>query len=98
MPQYETILAALRRPRTLIRAARHGALRYRRDRDLVFMKGQGRPGSAQAIVQSLLERESDLEITRRSGSADYNVTQHVSVLTALIAEVRAVSASVPDCS
>lgn len=95
MSQYETILAALQRPRTLIRAARHGATRYRRDRDLTLFKGQARPGSAQAIVQSLLERESDLEFTRRSGSAEYSVTQHVSVLTALIAEVRAVTSSVP---
>lgn len=89
MTQYETALSALRRPRTLIRAARHGATRYRRERDLTFVKGETRPSTLHAILEHLLECESDLEIFRRTGSADYSVTQHVSVLTALIAETRA---------
>ena len=89
MTHYETVLTTLRRPRTLIRAARHGATRYRRDRDLKFLPNTPKPKSSTAILDNLLDFENTLEATRKAGAADYNVTRHVSVLTALIAEVRA---------
>lgn len=89
MTHNETNLAALRRPKTLIRAARHGATRYRRERDLKFLSATGKTLSGDGIVDRLVACEDVLEATRKSGAADYNVHQHVTVLTVLIAEARA---------
>ena len=91
MTQFDTKLAGLRRPRTLIRAARIGATRYRRNRDLKFLSAQEKSQSTAALMTNLIAYEDNLETNRKSGAGDYNVTQHVAVLTALIAEARAFS-------
>lgn len=96
MNHYETILATMHRPRTLIRAARHGATFYRRDRDLKLIRKDGGHLSGADVVDRLIDFEDALEATRKSGSAEYNVTSHVSVLTALIAEVKATAAPPPS--
>ncbi len=90
MNHYETVLSALRRPRTLIKAAQHGASRYNRTRHLKFLNTSDRPKSHTAIIESLLAAEQTLEETRKMKAADYNVVRHVTVLTALIAEVQSI--------
>lgn len=87
MTDIATILAALRRPKILIRAARAGLVDYRRDRDLRRLLRQRGPASAQAI-STLLDEEGRLEATRTSGEATYNLQRHVAVLTAILAEAR----------
>jgi len=89
MTHFETTLAALRRPRTLIRAARLGATRYRRNRDLRFLSAQEKSQGTALLIENLIAIESALETTRKAGTGDYNVTQHVAILTALIAETKA---------
>jgi len=88
MTDFATILAALRRPKILIRAARAGVADYRRDRDLKrLLRRSGGAASSQAIT-SLLDQETQLEATRTSGEATYNLQLHVAVLTAILAEAR----------
>ena len=57
MTDLATILAALRRPKILIRAARAGLVDYRRERDLKRLLRQRAPPPQQAIG-SLLDEEA----------------------------------------
>jgi hypothetical protein len=90
MTDFQTQLAALRRPRLLVRAARHGLQDYRRDRDLNRLIG-AQPGiTAEGAVRCLMDTEETIEETRRAGNADYSIARHIEVLIALMAEVRLV--------
>ena len=83
---FRAMLADLRRPQLLIRAARCGLADYRRDRDLRrLLDGQPSPDRA---VRRLLTEEERLEEIRCSGEASYSVTRHIEVLIALMSEVR----------
>jgi len=87
MTEFATILAALRRPKILIRAARACVADYRRERDLKrLLRGRG-AASTQAL-SSLLDEEGRLEAIRSAGEATYNLQRHVAVLTAILAEAR----------
>jgi Family of unknown function (DUF6477) len=87
MTDLRTILATLRRPKILIRAARAGVVDYRRERDLKRLLRQRGAAPTQAI-SSLLDEEGRLEAIRTSGEATYNPQRHVAVLTAILAEAR----------
>jgi Family of unknown function (DUF6477) len=83
---FRALLADLRRPQLLIRAARCGLTDYRRDRDLRrLLDGQPSPDRA---VRRLLSEEERLEEIRKTGEASYSVTRHIEVLIALMSEVR----------
>ena len=85
MTDIRTILANLRRPRLLIRAARFGLEDYRRDRDLRrLVKESVNPDK---VLPELLAEEARLEQIRRTGDLNYPVARHVEVLVALMAEV-----------
>jgi hypothetical protein len=87
MPDTTALIATLRRPRILIRAARHGLQEYRRERDLRRLIGaQDCPPPASAVEELLVEEER-LEQTRRDGGY-YPIARHVEVLIALMAEAR----------
>lgn len=86
MTDFRALLADLRRPQLLIRAARCGLADYRRERDLRrLIDGQPSPDRA---VRRLLSEEEKLEETRRAGEASYSVARHIEVLIALMNEVR----------
>ena len=87
MTDLATILASLRRPKILIRAARAGIVDYRRERDLKRLLRRSGAAPAHAI-SSLLDEEGRLEATRTAGEATYNLQRHVAVLTAILAEAR----------
>jgi hypothetical protein len=85
-------LAALRRPRLLIRTARFGLQDYRRTpalRRLVATAGAHSPAQ---IVALLLLREAEQEARRQAADAAYSVARHVELLIALMAEARMLSA------
>lgn len=86
MTDFRTILANLRRPRILIRAARFGLEDYRRDRDLRRFVPEKTP--IEATMTQLLAEEERLEDIRVTGDINYPVTRHIEVLVALMAEVR----------
>ena len=86
MTDFRALLADLRRPQVLIRAARCGLADYRRDRDLRRLL-DGKPSPDRAVLR-LLGEEERLEDIRQAGEASYSVTRHIVVLIALMSEVR----------
>lgn len=92
MTDFATVLAALRRPRILVRAARCGLSDYRRDRDLRRILRVPRATVASRALDTLLAEEQRLETNRTTGEATYSLQRHVAVLTALLAEARLVPA------
>lgn len=81
-----TLLATLRRPRLLMRAARFGLAEYHRDRDLRRLVRS--VGSPEETVPRLIEAEAQLEATRQQGDARYSAARHIEVLIALLAEAQ----------
>ena len=75
-------------PACLIRAARHGLQDYNRDRALKRLTAQPAGAGPETRRQLLMSVEATLEEARQSGDASYNVSRHVDVLIALIAEAR----------
>lgn len=91
MTDLTNALKDLRRPRLLIRAARHGLTEYRRERDLLrLIRGASLPSPDRALG-TLLAEEADIEATRRAGDARYSVTRHVELLIAMMGELRLLS-------
>jgi Family of unknown function (DUF6477) len=90
MTDLATILAALRRPKILVRAARAGVVDYRRERDLKRILRLPRAAAARHAIDHLLAEERRLEEVRAAGEATYSIQRHVAVLTAILAEARLV--------
>ena len=88
MTDITQMLANLRRPRLLIRAARFGQADYNRTRDLRRLLKSVTPPTPLRAVGALIDKEAALEETRRAGDASYSVSRHVEVLIALMAEAR----------
>lgn len=88
MTDFRALLAEMRRPRLLVRAARHGLQDYRRERDLKRLLGRQAPVSPEATMARLLSEEELVEATRRTGDARYSIARHIDLLIALMAEVR----------
>jgi hypothetical protein len=85
MSEFRTLLAEMRRPSLLIRAARLGLCEYRRDRDLRRLVAQH--ATPEKAIKLLLSEEDRLETRRRKGDAGYSLALHIEVLIALLAEV-----------
>lgn len=82
------MIAALKRPRLLVRAARFGVDEYNRTHCLPRIFGDPtlpRPGEA---VLRLLDVEAEMDARRRANAADYTIARHVEVLIALMGEAR----------
>lgn len=77
----------LRRPRLLIRAARHGLANYSRERTLarVLTAPQKTPDG---VLTDLMRTEAEIETTRTNGDVAYSVSRHLEVLIALMGEAR----------
>jgi hypothetical protein len=86
MSDVRTLLANLRRPRLLMRAARFGLGEYRRDRDLRRLLP--RAVSSEETLPQLISAEERLEATRLAGDASYSAARHIDVLIALLAEMQ----------
>ncbi len=87
MTDFRTLLAELRRPRLLIRAARCGMEDYRRERDLKRLLRQEISCPEKALPR-LIDEEERLERIRLAGDASYSLNRHVEVLIALLGEMR----------
>lgn len=88
MPDLNTVLSTLRRPRLLVRAARLGLADYNRKRDLARLTGQNPRSTTKTIVENLIAQEEHLEETRQSKDSNYRPAHHVELLVALMAECR----------
>lgn len=76
----------LRRPRLLNRAARHGVLKYDRNRDLCRILRISSVPSSVAVLGRLSVEEETMEQKRKSGDASYSIARHVELLIALLSE------------
>ncbi|MCI5110925.1 MAG: DUF6477 family protein [Marivita sp.] len=83
-----TQIAALRRPRLLIRAARIGAQTYRREARLPRLLGYGVTLRLGPTLIRLMALEAEMNDKRESGDAGYSIAAHVDVLTAIMGESR----------
>ncbi len=95
MTDFRALLRDMRRPRLLVRAARHGLQDYRRERDLRRLLGGPAPVTPEATMVHLLSQEELLEATRREGDARYSIARHIELLIALMAESRLVRPAAP---
>lgn len=86
-------LACLSRPRLLVSAARFGATEYRRTRDLArILHSERMIGPVEALTL-LIDLEAELEEQRVTDDGRYNLTRHVGVMIAIMAEARMVQAA-----
>ncbi len=81
-----TMLAGLKRPKTLIRAARIGMRDYRRETALRRLLGFNHPTETTPIVFALMEIEADMNDNREANTASYSPMRHVEVMIALMSE------------
>ncbi|MEL7255978.1 MAG: DUF6477 family protein [Pseudomonadota bacterium] len=81
-----TMLAALKRPKTLIRAARIGMRDYRRDATLRRLLGFNHPTDTAPVVLALMEMEAEMNDNREANAAIYSPMRHVDVMIALMSE------------
>jgi hypothetical protein len=88
MTPTQQILSTLKRPSILIRAARFGLENYQRDRDLRRITRSFKTPSNSVAISQLVQSEEQLEDARQSGDNAYSAHRHISVLTALLAEMR----------
>jgi plasmid stability protein len=95
MTEFRDIIANLRRPRLLIRAARHGTAEYSRDRDLRSLLQTTKTLSSEMALSQLIEVEAEAERTRKLGTIGYSFSHHISLLIALLAEARSLAARTP---
>lgn len=88
MRDIHSLLQELRRPRLLIRAARHGVDDYQREQHLKRHLGYGSLPRSGAALMQLMEKEGALNEERRCGNAGYSIVQHVDILIAIMGEAR----------
>ena len=93
MQDLMSMLNAMRRPQLLIRAARHGAQEYRRDRHLQRLLGYGALPRSSAAILRLMDIERTLDDQRRGNDAGYSLPRHVDVLIAMMGDAQLLRAS-----
>ena len=87
--------SGLRRPASLIRAAREGQQGWRRSRDLPRLLRADRCPAPGAALPRLRAEEALLNDARRNHDAEYDMQRHVMLMIAILAEMRAAVSSVP---
>ncbi len=85
----------LRRPRTLVRAARFALGDFRRERHTKQVLRLDRLPSSARLLTLLTECELELETMRKNGDASYSVSRHIIALAALMTEISLISAAKP---
>jgi hypothetical protein len=88
MRDIKSVLADLNRPKLLVQAARIGLGSYDRKKMLTHLLTIGDRVGARQITLHLIEMEAELNEDRRSNNANYSVTRHIEILTALMAEAQ----------
>ena len=79
-------LQRLNRPKILVQAARHGVTTYERKPHLLHLFGWQKPKSLSALLDTLFEKEAELKKMRRLNDDEYQIQDHIDIITSLIAE------------
>jgi hypothetical protein len=79
-------LQRLNRPKILVQAAHHGVTTYERKPHLLHLFGWQKPKSLSALLDTLFEKEAELNKMRRLNDAAYQIQDQIAILTSLIAE------------
>ena len=85
--QPQDVYVAIKRPKTLLLAAKIGLKTYSRNKELkrLFkMRTAPQPPHALGMLRT---REIDLEKARKKGKAAYDMKVHIQVMTALLQEL-----------
>lgn len=82
-----TQLETTYRPKTLLGAARHALPHYSRTKHLPKFLGDLSAGPRETLMR-LMDLERDQNAKRLSQSAEYDVTHHLILMTAILAEAR----------
>ena len=88
MARTQTALAALRRPRLLIGAARFGVAQYDREAVLRRIFGASIPAPGERCLRRLLDHEAEIDAARKNALGSYTIADHVDALAAIMAESR----------
>lgn len=89
MEDISTRISRLKRPKLLVRTARHALEDYDRCMHLRrLLKTERLPSPGRALMQ-LLELEGVMNDQRIAGRAEYSVARHVEVLAAIMSESQA---------
>ncbi|WP_425090270.1 DUF6477 family protein [Tropicimonas sp. S265A] len=88
MTRLLSTLQTIRRPQTLMRAARHGLKEYNRERDLKRLTKHPKVPTPQRALAALVALEETLETNRTEGFGTYSVARHIEVLAAIMGELR----------
>lgn len=83
-----TMVSRLKRPRSLVNAARFGIDDYRRDRDLPRLLLSDAPPRRGSALAQLMDRETALNEARLERAAHYTIARHIDVLCAVMCEAR----------
>lgn len=92
MSNVTQLVNALRRPRLLLQAVKHGLIDYDRNRTLRRLLRSPVLPEPRAAAAALLLTEEFMETARLNGDASYSAARHIEVLVALIAEAREIAA------
>lgn len=88
--------SSLRRPRSLIRAAREGQAGWKRARDLQRLLRSDRCPAPGAALSRLRAEEEMLNTARLQQDDSYDMRRHVLLMIAILAEMRAAVAAAPQ--
>lgn len=93
MLDIHSMLAQLKRPTLLVKAARFGVDDYRREAELAHFLGQSTQTRPAEVLIQLLDLERSLNEKRTGHDALYSYSDHIRVLTAIMAETRLLKAT-----
>ena len=79
-------LSATKHPKILVQAARHGVTTHELKSHLLHPFGWQKPKSLSALLDTLFEKEAELNKMRRLNDAAYQIQDQIAILTSLIAE------------
>lgn len=92
MLDIQSLIANLKRPQLLVRAARFGVDDYSREKHLRRVLGAETTPRTGLAIMRLLDIEREMNEGRLQGLAAYSIAKHVDVLIAIMGESRTLRA------
>lgn len=84
-------LSSLKRPKLLVSTAKIALQKFKRETTLERIFGYDISDDPATVLETLYETESAINFQRKTGDATYSIARHISVLTALMHEAKALA-------